>query len=207
MAPHAAAVADLVQPDAVRTFDRIHEDYRPRILRYLTGLVGSADAEDLTQLVFLKVSAALSDFRGDASLATWMYRIARNVALDWRRSASRAAEVQGQLANSEQTETEILADDDSTVLGPDEALMQRDMQHCLGRVMQELPDPYREVVTLRDVDGLSNADVAGTLGLSLATVKVRLHRARGRLRRTIADRCQVSRDGRRGLTCERKAPS
>jgi len=176
---------------------------RPRILRYLSGLVGPAEAEDLTQLVFLKVSAALSDFRGDASLGTWIYRIARNAALDWRRSVSRAADVQGQLADVEQTETLAAAD----TRAPDEALMQRDMRQCLGGIVQQLPESYREVLTLRDVDGLSNADVADALGLSLAAVKVRLHRARGRLRRTIVDRCQISRDGRRGLTCERKPPS
>ncbi len=201
MAPYAAVV-DSVQSDAALSFDRIHDEYRPRILRYLTGLVGPADADDVAQLVFLKVSAALPAFRGDGSLATWMYRIARNTAVDWRRSASRAAEVTGHVpADSGGT----VADEDRAMLGADETLMQRDMQQCLGRVVQQLPEAYREVLTLRDVDGLSTADVADALGLSVANVKVRLHRARGHLRRTIVDRCQISREGRRGLTCERKS--
>ncbi len=205
MAPHPATLADPVEPDAALTFDRIYEDYRSRILRYLTGLVGPADAEDLTQLVFIKVSAALSDFRGDASLGTWIYRIARNAALDWRRTVSRSSGSTDDIAMAEYAEA--LVDDHESTHAPDEALIRHDMQQCLGRVVQDLPEGYRDVVTLRDVDGLSNADVAETLGLSLATVKIRLHRARGQLRRTITDRCLLSRDRRHGLTCERKPPA
>jgi RNA polymerase sigma-70 factor (ECF subfamily) len=63
-------------------FHSIHDAYRPRILRYLTRLAGAADAEDLTQQVLLKISQSLGQFRGDASLSTWIYRIATNAALD-----------------------------------------------------------------------------------------------------------------------------
>ena len=134
-----------------------------------------------------------------------MYRIARNVALDWRRTASRTAALHQDLAGADPAEG--IAHDDISVLAPDDALMRCDMQQCLGRVVHELPESYRKVLTLRDVEGLSTAAVAKALGLSLATVKVRLHRARGHLRRTMTDRCVVSHDGRRGLTCERKPPS
>ena len=66
----------------------IYESYHPRISRYLTRLVGQSEAEDLTQEVFLRVSRGLPDFKGDAKLSTWIYRIATNVAADRLRSRS-----------------------------------------------------------------------------------------------------------------------
>jgi RNA polymerase sigma factor (sigma-70 family) len=63
-------------------FQSLHDQFRPRVLRYLTRLVGEGDAEDLTQAVMLKVSRALPEFRGDSSVSTWIYRIATNTALD-----------------------------------------------------------------------------------------------------------------------------
>src|SRR5512134_3351021 len=70
------------------SFEAIHSSYRPRIVRYLTRLVGPDAAEDLAQEVFVRVSRGLSDFRGDAKLSTWIYRIATNVATDRLRSRS-----------------------------------------------------------------------------------------------------------------------
>jgi RNA polymerase sigma-70 factor, ECF subfamily len=198
----AGAVADPAEPDNMPTFDRIHAEFRPRIQRFLSRLVGAQDAEDLTQLVFVRVSQGLSGFRGDASLTTWIYRIARNAAADWRRTASRTAAAHQEIVVEVATATGL-----KMVIGsaaPEDALMRRDTQECLGRVVQELPEAYREVLTLRALDGLPNAAIANVLGLSLATVKVRLHRARGQLREIMATRCVVSRDSRSGLTCERK---
>lgn len=63
-------------------FQDIHETFQPKIHRYLNGLVGNHDAEDLTQEVFLKVGRALKEFRGKSQLSTWIYRIATNAALD-----------------------------------------------------------------------------------------------------------------------------
>ena len=206
MTPHVATeVMDGTAPYHELTFDRIYQEYRPRIQRYLTRLVGPDDAEDVTQLVFARVSAALSEFRGAASLGTWIFRIARNAAADWRRTASRTAALHEALAvdmaNAANAEVHAASP------APDDALIRRDMQRCLGRVVQELPDPHRDVLPLRALDGLSNAAIADTLGLSLATVKVRLHRARGQLRDTMAARCVVSRDRHGDLTCERKGAS
>src|SRR5512134_2307957 len=63
-------------------FKSLHDQFRPRVLRYATRLVGEVDAEDVTQSVMLKLSEGLSGFRGDSSISTWIYRIATNVALD-----------------------------------------------------------------------------------------------------------------------------
>ena len=69
-------------------FDEIHDAVRPKMLRYLTSVVGWRDAEDLTQEVFVKVDQALGAFRGEPQLSTWIYRIATNTALDKLRSPS-----------------------------------------------------------------------------------------------------------------------
>jgi RNA polymerase sigma-70 factor, ECF subfamily len=82
-------------------FQTIYTTFYPKILRYLTRLVGEAEAEDLTQEVFLKVNQALGTFRGEAQLSTWIYRIATNAAVDKTRTA---AFQQG----AEQTELEDL---------------------------------------------------------------------------------------------------
>src|SRR5512147_1133560 len=92
-------------------FPKIYETFQPKILRYLTRLVSEAEAEDLTQEVLIKVSEALSGFRGESQLSTWIYRIATHVALDRLRSPSYKGIVQSCSAN---TETEVEDRDGST---------------------------------------------------------------------------------------------
>ncbi len=186
------------------TFDRMHEAYRPRIHRYLTRLVGPLDAEDVTQLVFVRASQALPEFRGESSIGTWLYRIARNAAADWLRSRSRSSVAQDALAaETTNAPTGILGPDEASPPA-DEALIHRETQQCLHGVIAELPETYRDVLALSELDGLPNAEIAGALGVSLATVKIRLHRARGRLRDTLTARSAFTRDGRHGLGCEPK---
>ena len=182
-------------------FDRIHEAYRARIHRYLSRLVGPLDAEDVTQLVFVRVSEALPAFRGESSLGTWLYRIARNAALDWRRSAARTEAVHQELAEGVTGPRDSARGEESPSV--DEALIHREMQQCLHGVIAELPEAYRNVLALRELDGWHIDAIAEALGVSPATVKIRLHRARGRLRETLTARCDFTRDGL-GLGCERK---
>src|SRR6266567_6533821 len=75
-------------PATVPAFPEVYAMFHPKILRYLANLLGEDDAEDLAQIVFLKVHDGLKDFRGEAKLSTWIYRIATNVAADRARSAS-----------------------------------------------------------------------------------------------------------------------
>ncbi len=186
-------------------FDEIHAAYRPRIHRYLSRIVGPEDAEDVAQLVFFRASQALPDFRGESSLGTWLYRIARNAALDWRRGRARARATHEVLA----WERIPLggAEQDDPAPPADEALVRREMQECLRGVIAEMPEADRDVIALGELDGLPGAKVAETLGVSLANAKIRLHRARGRLRATLTDCCTFTRNGRHGFSCERKGPT
>ncbi|HSB69244.1 MAG TPA: sigma-70 family RNA polymerase sigma factor [Candidatus Methylomirabilis sp.] len=192
--------------DSEHDFGRIYAEYRPRIHRHVARMVGEHDAEDLTQTVFLKVSQALKDFRGESTLSTWIYRIATNTAADWVRSSSARRAIQW-------VPLDVPVDGDGAEhatgerggLPPaDQALVRREMNRCIRQVIDRLPENYRAVIALSEVDGLKNAEIAEILGVSLDTVKIRLHRARGMLRKAMETRCDLYRDERLGLACDVK---
>ena len=79
---------EIMRKPSETDFERVYETYRARIYRFLVGLIGAAEAEDLSQEVFLKAHQGLSDFRGESQLSTWLYRIATHTAIDRMREAS-----------------------------------------------------------------------------------------------------------------------
>jgi RNA polymerase sigma-70 factor (ECF subfamily) len=192
--------------DTERDFGELYAEYQPRIRRCLAHLVGESDAEDLTQVVFVKVSQALKDFRGDSGLSTWIYRIAWNVATDWRRSTSGRHGIRQVLVEAPSNEDWEAQAQGKHVDLPvaDQVLIRREMNQCIRQVIDGLPTDYRHVITLSDIDGLKDAEIAGRLGVSLAAVKMRLHRARGLLRKAMEARCDLYRDARLGLACDAK---
>ncbi len=175
-------------------FNQIHEEYRPKILRYLTGMVGELEAEDLTQEVFVKISQGLKSFRGESKLSTWIYRIATNAALDRVRSP-KFQEAEKPFAEANQTangETEIK--DRNTWTGEqipliEQQVYRKEMSECVQEYIRQLPEMYRTTLVLSHLEELGNQEIADVLGLSLETVKIRLHRARGLLRRELAENC------------------
>lgn len=182
-------------------FEEIYRQYQPRIYRYLSNLTCEADAHDLSQAVFLKVSAALENFRGESSLATWIYRIATNTARDFAESSL-----------VRQREAEVIPEDgggldalaNPQAADAEEQYVRKEMNACISGMVQELPESYREVVALSDLGELSNAEIAEVLGLSLETVKIRLHRGRNVLRDAMECRCHLYRDEGNELKCDRK---
>jgi RNA polymerase sigma-70 factor, ECF subfamily len=181
--------------NGARNFEAVHQEFRPRICRYLRHLVGEAEADDLTQAVFLKVSAALPAFRGESSLLTWIYRIAINIARDHSRASGRWSSV----------EIESIEDlPDSAREAADRAYIRQEMSTCIRELVEKLPEPYRAPLLLSDFEELANAQIAEILGLSLDTVKIRLHRARVRLRAAMECGCTFYRDNGNELMCDRK---
>jgi len=176
-------------------FESIHREYRARIRRYLRHLAGEAEADDLTQAVFVKVSAALPGFRGESSLATWIYRIATNVARDHARKS-------GGWDNTDIDAAENLPDTGREEV--DRAYIRREMSSCVRDLVEELPENYRATLLLSDFGELPNAAIAEILGLSLDTVKIRLHRARAKLRAILECHCIFYRDDGNELMCDRK---
>ena len=190
-------------------FGRLYTEYQPRIRRYLARIVGEHDAEDLTQTVFLKVNQGLKDFRGESTLSTWIYRIAANTAADWMRSPSfrRAIECLPLEVPFEGERAEHATEEHLRLSLADQALVRREMNQCIRQVIDGLPADYRDAITLSDIAGLKNAEIAEKLDVSLDTVKIRLHRARGMLRKAMEIRCDLYRDERLGLACDAKACS
>jgi len=186
----------------LRDFDSIYREFQPKIQRYLRHLVGEDDAPDLTQVVFLKVSRALDNFREEASLSTWIYRIATNTARDHATSAATRQNGVGQLLD----DAEMLDNLPDTVsAGTDQAYIRKEMTACIRGIVDHLPDSYRTVLLLGEFEGFTNPEVAGILDVSIETVKIRLHRARTRLRQAMDAQCSLYRDERNELMCDRKS--
>lgn len=173
-------------------FQSVHDRFRPRVLRYLTRLVGQAEAEDLTQSVMLKISEALPGFRGDASVSTWIYRIATNAGLDRLRGK----------ALPPLSETDLESGGQSA--SAETAAIREEMNACIREFIERLPDNYKTVMVLSELEGFANAEIAAILELSLDTVKIRLHRARAKLRKELEAGCNFYRDECDELACDRK---
>ncbi len=182
-----------------RSFQSVHDRFRPRVLRYLARLVGEADADDLAQSVMLKVSDGLPGFRGDSSLSTWIYRIATNAAMDKLRR--KAVPVM--------SETELDLDGDDAPQGPqtpsvESSAMREEMNACIRGFIERLPENYKSAMVLSELEGFKNDEIAAILELSLDTVKIRLHRAREKLRKDLAAGCTFYRSEDDELACDRK---
>jgi RNA polymerase sigma-70 factor (ECF subfamily) len=150
-------------------------------------LNNESDAEDVTSDVLLQVVRKLDTFRGESSLATWLYRITANAALALRRKRATHPEVQ----LSDPME-QFLADGSHATpvrrwaAEPVRQVLGRELSQRIEEAVAGLPALYRDVFVLADLDGLANAEIGTILGLSLPAVKSRLHRARLSLRQSLA---------------------
>ncbi len=176
-------------------FNAVYSAYYPRILRYIARLVGPGEAEDVSQEVFIKISRSLGDYRGEG-LSSWVYRIATNAAMDRRRQPNPIP---------------IPAEEESMVPDcaepTDQHLIRAEMSECVHGLIDELPDTYRAVLILSEIEGLADAEIASVVGATLETIKIRLHRARRRLRQALVERCSLYHDGDDRLLCDRKMPA
>ena len=184
---------------AALEFQAVHDRFRSRVLRYLTRLVGESEAEDLTQSVMLKVSEGLPGFRGDSSLATWIYRIATNTALD--RLRRKTVQPSGAVEfDSDDADVAQVAQTPSAEI----TAIREEMSACIREFIERLPEHYKAVMVLSELEGFKNDEIAAILGLTLDTVKIRLHRAREKLRKALGIGCNFHRNEDGELACDRK---
>ncbi len=175
------------------------EEYYDRIYRYVVSLVHDpTEAEDLTQETFLRAFRQRDSLREPAALAAWLYRIATHVSLDRLRQRARRTPHE---SDADLAEVEV-PDADSPSL--QQELEQEEMSACVQQYLTRLPDSYRAVILLHDLHGLTGGQIAETLDLPLATVKMRLHRARRQLQAALRGGCRFSYDERNVLVCEPK---
>jgi RNA polymerase sigma-70 factor (ECF subfamily) len=146
--------------------------------------------------VFVKVHQALAGFRGEASLSTWLYRIATNAGLDRLRGASGREMAQAGLSDEAVESGEAELDDREAWTGEktpslEQQLARTEMNRCIRDFVEQLPEHYRTVLVLSELEGLPNKEIAEVLGVSLATVKIRLHRAREKLKAELLAHCDT----------------
>jgi RNA polymerase sigma-70 factor (ECF subfamily) len=196
------SVADekkLVEEVLAGNVERFYELVRPcERLVYLAAqeiLQNEADAEEVAQEAVLKSFRSLRLFRGESKFSTWLYRITVNEArmrLRKRREVS-LDELMAEDDAQETTYAPLQLADWREI--PGQALEQRELQQQLATAVASLPDKYREVLILRDINGLSIAETAEALTLSLPNVKTRLLRARLMLRDSFVAKCSGSARG------------
>jgi RNA polymerase sigma-70 factor (ECF subfamily) len=176
-------------------FQKIHDEFRPKIYRYLARLVGEYDAEDLTQEVFIKVNRGVATFRGECQLSTWIYRIATHTALDKLRSPSSKRSVEMGLPEDPESGEIELADIDvwtgEEAPSAEEQLFLKQRYACYCEFIEALPASYRVVVALSELGELAANEIAEIVGLNLDAVKIRLHRGRMRLLQELKTHCQA----------------
>jgi len=138
------------------------------------------DAKDVLQDTLLAMARTVGDFRGTSSLSTWLYTIARSFCIKKRRRG-RSVATAGE-ANDEEAAGGVAHPGP----GPEESVESRQIEAVLAEAIAGLAPRYREVLVLRDIEGLSAPEVAEVLGITLAAVKSRLHRARLAVRSAVA---------------------
>ena len=178
-------------------FQDIARDLAQPLLRYLERYVGDrAVAEELRQGTLMRINKGLASFGGRSSIKTWAFSIASRVAADYLRHPDRRVRI-------------VELNDAAEQLDPDRAIDERlvidEMSECVRQVIDSLPDTYRAALILHDLEGLSAEQTAAISDCSLATAKIRIHRARLRLKEALKDQCQFYRDPDSVFRCDRKA--
>ena len=190
-----------------RAFDRLVRTYQDRVFDLVLRLVGSPEeARDVAQEVFVSVFLKIDQFRGDARLSTWIYRVATNHAKNRIKYLARRRD-------RDQTSLEELSVPPSSgrlsahVPRPDEALDGRRLEAFVSRALALLDVDQRAVVVLRDMQGLTYEEIAEVTGETLGTVKSRLHRGRTRLRERLDAWMAHGEDGEPGPVAEDAQPA
>lgn len=180
------ADAELVQKASAgdkEAYRALVEKYQQRVYTIALDVVKSPeDAEDIAQEVFVKAYLSLRDFKGQSSFYTWLYRIAYNMAIDFRRRVSRRGGAAVEFDESRlDSAVEAVPGTQSRFGSPQEVMLRKEESQQIQRVLSQISPEHRAVITLREIDGLSYEEIADVVGVSKGTVMSRLHYARKRL--------------------------
>jgi RNA polymerase sigma-70 factor (ECF subfamily) len=167
--------------------EEVLHEYAPRVYSLARRMLNNdADAEDVTQEVLLQVLRKLDTFRGEAAFPTWLHRITVNAALAYREQRARREQRRVPEALAQEEDGHVPASTRRWSAAPDRPLLDRETHELIERAIAGLPERYRDVYVLADVEGLPNAEIASLLGLGVPAVKSRLHRARLLMRDALA---------------------
>jgi RNA polymerase sigma-70 factor (ECF subfamily) len=201
--PRSVPVGDIGPASAAHRVSSgdLFASYHDKIRRYILGMVHDpAEADDLTQDVFLQVHRKLDSVRDSDAVVSWLYRIATHVSYDRFRRSSRRPRTEP--LEVDPADGAAGLGDIANQLRLDRALEQTEMSACVRKYIDELSTEYQQVIFLHDVEGLSNPQIAEMLGVSLDAVKIRLHRARRKLQIALGEHCDLSLDEQGVLVCE-----
>jgi RNA polymerase sigma-70 factor (ECF subfamily) len=176
-------------------FWEIYDEHYLRVKRVIAGLVRDEwVADDLTQETFTRVQDRLNELRDSSKLSSWIFRIAYNLCQDHFREMGRSP-----LNNGSDDEMELVGQ-----MSAQEEFEQRQMGECVQQEIDSLPGSLRTVVFLSDVMEFSHREIAEILGITIENVKVRLHRARKKLKELLEKKCTFEINERNVLVCEPK---
>jgi RNA polymerase sigma-70 factor (ECF subfamily) len=186
--PEEAAIIEQLQAGSEEAFAWLISRYQQPLYSLIYRILPNpGDAADITQDVFIKIFRGISRFHGEASLRTWIYRIALHEALNQRRWWSRHRRQELTLTNEEGDQpssvVEHLVD---THESPFDAAASAEIASHVEAALREVPEPFRTVVVLRDIEGFGYEEIAEILNANLGTVKSRLMRGRAHLKSRLA---------------------
>ena len=173
-------IAQVCAGDA-NAFEALVVAYQKQVYNLALRTVGNEeDAADMTQEVFLRAYRALGTFRGESKFSVWLYRLTTNVCIDFLRSRRRHPTVSLTASedDDEQPQFDLPADERTS---PEQQLTRSEMRRAVARGLDSLPDDARKILILRELNGLSYAEIGKVLHLEAGTVKSRLFRARRKL--------------------------
>jgi RNA polymerase sigma-70 factor (ECF subfamily) len=186
-------------------FEKLHARFRPKIHTYLCRLAGESEADDLCQEVFVKVERSLGSFRNEAQLSTWIYRIATNSFHDRLRSPSfkqKSKEHPIEIDDHTLEDRDFITQQQKP--GIDQQVIRSEMNDCIRGYIDQLSEDYRTVLLLSEEEGFKNREIAEILQISLDNVKIRLHRAKAKLKESLQSNCDFYLDERSEIACDRK---
>jgi RNA polymerase sigma-70 factor (ECF subfamily) len=155
--------------------------------------------------VFVKVERNLASFRNEAQLSTWLYRIATNSFYDRLRSPSfKQKSKEHPIEIDENTLEERDFTTQQRKPGIDQQVIRDEMNACIRGYIDQLPETYRTVLLLSEEEGFKNREIAEILQVSLDNVKIRLHRAKAKLKVSLQGNCDLYLDERSEISCDRK---
>lgn len=179
------------------SLEQVAEELSTPLRRYLGRFAGNPTvAEDLLQETFIRIGRGLPGFAGRASVKTWAFSIATRVAADHFRQPDHRVAIVDVDESLESTDSEPTVD---------QRLVIDEMNACVREVIDSLPEDYRAALVLHDLEGLTAAQTADVCGCSLPTAKIRIHRARARLKEALKKECDFYRDSDNVFRCDRKA--
>jgi RNA polymerase sigma-70 factor, ECF subfamily len=187
---HAGSLG-VIEPAARGAWKELDAKLRPFIARRVRS---SADVDDVLQDVFLRMQRGLAQLRDDQRFGPWVYQVAGSAIADHHRTAARHPAVSGE-PPEQHVEPAVDADD--------EGAAERNLAAYVAAFVAMLDSPYREALTLTELEGLTQKQAAEMLGISLTAMKSRVQRGRQHLRAALEDCCNIAVDARgRVLSCE-----